>query len=842
MITDAEFEHNYFVVTDFIASQAITFPLDDHADGKRIVIWGTGGNFTKNYMEWLDYRHNNFDFIGFVDSDPNKQGTIFRGRQIYAPEYLLELRPDCIIIASYALREIYGLLRKMGYSGLIAAPIFPGLLRIEHDPLENSRELRDKAAIMVNIIQENMNIFSSLPDANLALNTLEYSLQREWLYSFPQVVAMPLTDICNARCIFCHCRTDKRKYYASIADIKYLDWLKYAKDIHLAGGLGDALVSSNFIPLLEFIANSYPAAALTMLSNGIGLNEENIIHIAKHITTLQISLNAADERTWQILMRPKKGSHENIVRMIGKLSKYKRQSGNRLQQIQISAVISDVNIESMELIVKKAWEAGADSIVFIGYINSDVYPDRQELSKLSSCYYYKNIYNEQVVKSHDLARKYGISISFMPNFIFNLKGVPFTTSPYEKNASYLCSYPWQQINFINNSTPYTKNRAVFCSSQFNVALPWSFEKLTEDYFVNHIWNGATARYIRRSLSREAENNPFCRICRSTEICNPLYSELISETNRRVLPAMAHQDQEATYDSMEAFAGQIVPILEYTQKRIAARSKIYNCVLFPLSSEPAESFEHILKNSENILLEQNGTSLLKESRLYLEGLLEYPEMILDQALLSNAEAACAAGKLYARSGMEIFAFTRLLYTRFHARFIHLTRDGRKSVALMRDWHARHSGRLYREGKMQPKLSEKAREAIDRLTVEKDMFNVSLPRPLPATPDYILWQSMTHHEMLCWHWNFVHSYIIEQYAGMSDNNVVRLDLSHPELESELRRVINFIGFKIDDGHIQNFLVNETNKSEYMHWEAWSDEEQEQFWKICGHTMHCLGYKEE
>ena len=39
---------------------------------------------------------------------------------------------------------------------------------------------------------------------NTRLNFLEAKLRKEYLTSYPQYITLPLTNVCNAQCLFCH--------------------------------------------------------------------------------------------------------------------------------------------------------------------------------------------------------------------------------------------------------------------------------------------------------------------------------------------------------------------------------------------------------------------------------------------------------------------------------------------------------------------------------------------------------------------------------------------------------------------------------------------------------------
>jgi len=66
---------------------------------KRVVLYGAGQH-TKNILELADFQQVNV--VGLVDGDPQKQGKVFNGYQVFRRQDMLDLRPDAILISSYA--------------------------------------------------------------------------------------------------------------------------------------------------------------------------------------------------------------------------------------------------------------------------------------------------------------------------------------------------------------------------------------------------------------------------------------------------------------------------------------------------------------------------------------------------------------------------------------------------------------------------------------------------------------------------------------------------------------------------------------------------------------------
>ena len=74
---------------------------------KRVIIWGTGGvlkTYLPKFGKIFDDSH--FVLVGFIDSNPEKKGTILLEREICLPEEIGETDYDILVIA--ASKEKYG--------------------------------------------------------------------------------------------------------------------------------------------------------------------------------------------------------------------------------------------------------------------------------------------------------------------------------------------------------------------------------------------------------------------------------------------------------------------------------------------------------------------------------------------------------------------------------------------------------------------------------------------------------------------------------------------------------------------------------------------------------------
>ena len=70
----------------------------------RIFIWGTG-NIAKKMLDHSDV-FDTYDVLGFIDNDPAKTKSLFKGKQVFLPNILKEVRPDKIVVLTDYYNDI----------------------------------------------------------------------------------------------------------------------------------------------------------------------------------------------------------------------------------------------------------------------------------------------------------------------------------------------------------------------------------------------------------------------------------------------------------------------------------------------------------------------------------------------------------------------------------------------------------------------------------------------------------------------------------------------------------------------------------------------------------------
>jgi hypothetical protein len=157
--------------------------------------------------------------------------------------------------------------------------------------------------------------------ANYAVNLWEYEHGVEELTSFPWNITIPMTEVCNARCTFCSSPLVPDPKALATHEIRHFaDALRHAVFVSLQG-LGEPLAHPHFEEIAEELAKYLsPVARLEIITNGwllAGHRWELLKSLG--INAIQVSVNAATDRTHQIAMGSRPGTFAQVVRNIAQV-------------------------------------------------------------------------------------------------------------------------------------------------------------------------------------------------------------------------------------------------------------------------------------------------------------------------------------------------------------------------------------------------------------------------------------------------------------------------------------------------------------------------------------------
>lgn len=184
---------------------------------------------------------------------------------------------------------------------------------------------------------------------NDLLNKLECNYQLPWLSSFPTSMAIPFTNYCNASCIFClsqniECSSNLNEEYLE----RFLKpALPYVKKLEV-GGNGEPTVHFQCHELIESLLSSLAKqATFHLITNGINLDRELIkILVLYSSEYIQISLNAADKKTYQKIMGV--DGFDKVLSNIKDLYQMKKKAGTKYPSIVLSFVANSYNIYQVD--------------------------------------------------------------------------------------------------------------------------------------------------------------------------------------------------------------------------------------------------------------------------------------------------------------------------------------------------------------------------------------------------------------------------------------------------------------------------------------------------------------
>ena len=200
----------------------------------------------------------------------------------------------------------------------------------------------------------NREILLELKTKNELLNNLEILIGKPYLSSIPSHLEIEFTNACNLRCYMCY-QSNHKVNYAQVSDntlSHVIGMLPYVKTILIAG-LGEQLLYQRLGIFLETAADYL--CEVSMFTNGHLVHRH--LDIFKHLSLLTVSFDGA---TPEVFETQRHGANfERVLRNIELLrAKYPK------LQIRLSCVVSKLNVNQIEDIVKIGCDTGANIVCF----------------------------------------------------------------------------------------------------------------------------------------------------------------------------------------------------------------------------------------------------------------------------------------------------------------------------------------------------------------------------------------------------------------------------------------------------------------------------------------------
>jgi hypothetical protein len=154
--------------------------------------------------------------------------------------------------------------------------------------------------------------------ANYVVNLWEYEHGVEELTSFPWNITIPMTELCNATCTFCSSPLVPNPKALAVHEVHHFaDALRHALRVSLQG-LGEPLAHPHFEEIVGEIGKYLsPVAQLEIITNGWLLSGRRWQLLKSlRVSDVQVSVNAATERTHQIAMGSRPGTFAQVLKNI----------------------------------------------------------------------------------------------------------------------------------------------------------------------------------------------------------------------------------------------------------------------------------------------------------------------------------------------------------------------------------------------------------------------------------------------------------------------------------------------------------------------------------------------
>ena len=349
------------------------------------------------------------------------------------------------------------------------------------------KTLRRTAGMALTAVKLSRLYITDPPAANLWLNNTEISHGRTKLFSYPVIVGINISNICNQQCRFC-CQDNSKMRSNNwlTADVfKRMKWLKYVTDIYLFAGGGEPLMNPHFSSVVEAVRGVAPKSRLCLFTNGQDLDGDNLKATLDNIGLLHISLNAVSKRAFDAVVR---GDHGKVMSNLENLSR----SGRDNTDVELSMILTRHNADEVKPMIDFAHDLGFSRVIACYFIPMSWPGSNIEFGAADA------LDRECVENRKDEYMEYAAERGV--GLVLSLDAIDLTT----------CMQPWQSA-FMGND--YTGDRVFrICCSGLSMNT-----HVTMDSYIHfkRVWNSPRMREIRRTVNLpEEQQNTMCRVCRT----------------------------------------------------------------------------------------------------------------------------------------------------------------------------------------------------------------------------------------------------------------------------------------------------------------------------------------
>jgi MoaA/NifB/PqqE/SkfB family radical SAM enzyme len=324
-------------------------------------------------------------------------------------------------------------------------------------------------------------------------------------------VALSLTTICNARCLFCSYPAVHRQahHYFTLDEIRTWTWPQYIKKMGFGGGIGDPLAHPQFLDIFRYVTAAYPHLTTRVITNGIGLNRDSCEAFAGRLARLRVSLNGATPATWERLMGRR--GFEPVCEQVASLSALKSRLNTDKPEIHLIMVINEHNIHEAAAFARLAAQVRAQVVTYHHFIPSLM--PQCELPPRASLYYDQERCDQEVERAAQQATALGLLVERPPAFH---AACGYFEACRVEHAPEQCFAPWQTCLLAVDEGG--RRQMSFCCVGLDTRITYDQSDLTQENFLR-LWNHPTLRYFRETVN-QGGSNPICGFCRTQDREDP----------------------------------------------------------------------------------------------------------------------------------------------------------------------------------------------------------------------------------------------------------------------------------------------------------------------------------
>ncbi|MDK2954968.1 MAG: hypothetical protein PWQ57_464 [Desulfovibrionales bacterium] len=248
--------------------------------------------------------------------------------------------------------------------------------------------------------EQNMKAMNALANQVYAANNIGEVM------SFPEVITVAVSSICNYRCLMCAewRRPVRQELSPEVAD-KLKAVLPFVNTLYVTGG--EPFLYSKLDDLLQ--AGQQAGCHLQLVTNGSLLTDDNIqLVFQRQLQKLKISLDAAKPATYEYI---RGGNLEKVLRNISRVIETRNAYGLHAPYIELGFVAMKSNIAELPKFILMAKKLGVD-VVYVSYMAV-----HQEESFEESLFLHQELSDAWMRRASEIAKQVGLAVNLPPLFL-----------------------------------------------------------------------------------------------------------------------------------------------------------------------------------------------------------------------------------------------------------------------------------------------------------------------------------------------------------------------------------------------------------------------------------------